>query len=183
MIIGYVISAIDNKYSMYKGLQLNKCSRFMDIYSLNIINPSIQFNNIKPNFSYTYDGFAIVSEKFKIFCEKAGYSGIEFVELRGTQKYYWFKINNVLEFDPIERGTSFLDFNEECNGYEEIIGATPACLKNKNMLPDGFFRTDICFGSYAGKSPLYIIGEVTKKKLLSAGFDEIDFEDILEKYE
>lgn len=81
------------------------------------------------------------------------------------------------------RETKFINYSSNCHGYEEIIGATPVCLKDKTVLPDSFFRTDICFGSFAGKSPLYLIGEATRRKLVAAGFKEIFFEKILDKYE
>ena len=34
-----------------------------------------------------------------------------------------------------------------------------------------------------GKSPLYLVGETTKKKLIDAGFNEIFYEKILDKYD
>jgi hypothetical protein len=50
------------------------------------------------------------------------------------------------------------------------------------MIGDNFFRTDIFFGSYASKHPLYLVGEITKKKLKKAGFKQIYFDRILDEY-
>jgi hypothetical protein len=182
MLLGYVIWGKDNKYNMYKGLKLDECAKYKDVYSVNTINPALQFN-IKTTMTATYDGFVIVKEVFRKFCEDGGYSGLEFVELAGKEKYYWFKIHNIVGFDVIERETRFINFDEKCNGYEEVIGASPAYLKDKTVLPDGFFRTDIFFGSYASKFPLYIVGQETKKKMKDAGLDGITFEEILDKYD
>jgi hypothetical protein len=88
-----------------------------------------------------------------------------------------------LEFDTKQRGTEFLNYNLSCDGYEEIIGANPVYLKNKEKLRDGFYRTDICFESYAGKSPIYLVGVDTKEKLVNSGFKEIYFEEIQDKYD
>lgn len=181
MILGYVMIPSDNKYNMYNGIILEKCANYMDIYSLNILNPTLQIKT-KKNISYTYDGFIIVSESFKQFCDKEKYIGLEFIQLPKSHNFYWFKINNITLYDTEARETEFINYNEECNGYEEIIGSTPVCLKDKKPLHDGFYRTNICFGSHATKSPLYLVGEPTRMKLQEAGFMEIHFQKILDKY-
>ena len=49
--------------------------------------------------------------------------------------------------------------------YNEIGGAAPF-LKNLNEpLKDGFFRSDILFGSGNERSPLIFVGEDTYKKI------------------
>jgi hypothetical protein len=183
MILGYVILGPDNGYNMYRNLQLDKCSKYMNVYSIDKIDKDMRIRKLKNDFTYTYDGFAIVSDRFKQFCERESYHGIEFIDVSGCQKYFWFKIQNVIEFDAEARRTQFISFNAECNGYEEIIGATPACLKQTTPLPDGFFRTDIFFGSYAGKSPLELIGAATKEKMEAEDFSGIYFKEILTEYD
>lgn len=183
MILGYSIEETDLKCNMLEGMQLTACAKYSNIYDLNIVNPNFKIKNKKGNVGCTYDGFSIVSELFKQFCEKEKYNGLEFYSLPSTPGYYWFKIHNAVEFDAVARETQFLNYNEPCKGYEEIIGATPVCLKNKTPLTDGFFRTDIFFGSFAGKSPVYLVGDVTMSKLKAAGFKEISFEKILDRYD
>lgn len=182
MIIGYLMWGRSNKYNMFEDVELDECAKYKDIYTLNVIDPLREFKNIKSSVSQTYDGFVIVDEKFKNFCEKGKYPGLQFVELNGRQKYYWFKLENIVAFDAEGRETRFIGYSEKCNGYEEIIGSAPAYLKEKKLLPDGFFRTDLCFGSYAGKFPLYVVGVETKRKMEAAGFKNIDFEKILDEY-
>jgi hypothetical protein len=182
MILGYSISGCDNGYHMLGKAELPECAKYMDVYQINKVNLQKEFRSIKEDLSYTYDGFSIVTEKFREFCEKEGYGGLEFVALSGSQPYFWFKIHTVIEFDSVRRRTRFLEFNAECNGYEEIIGAHPVILKNNPVLADGFYRTDLCFGSYSGKSPTYCVGIETRRKLLAAGFGEIDYEEISDEY-
>jgi len=183
MILGYVILDPDNEDYMLDKIAQNKCANYSNIYDLNFINSSYQFKKKKYNISSTYDGFKIVSEKFRQFCEREKYQGLEFVKLPKSSGFYWFKIHNIVEYDAGARKTQFINYNKECKGYEQIIGATPACLKSKIPLPDGFYRTDICFGNYAGKSPLEIVGTITMAKLKAAGFFEIYFEEILDEYD
>ena len=183
MILGYTLIEPDLKCDMLADLQLDACARYSNIYDLNIIDPNFKVKGKKYNISGTYDGFTIVSELFKKFCETEKYKGLEFLSLPNLPNFYWFKVFNVVEFDINARGTEFLNYNKICKGYEEIIGATPLCLKNKIPLSDGFYRTDICFGSFEGKSPVYLVGDVTMKKLKIAGFKEIFFEEILDKYD
>jgi len=182
MVIGFTIIVYDNKYRMYRNLQLSECARYSNNYEINKVDPLIKIKT-KRSISSTYDNFTIVSEQFKAFCESQKYKGLEFVTLMSSPGYYWFKVHNIIEFDAETYGTRFINYNEKCGGYEEIIGADPACLKIKEPLPDGFFRTDICFGSYATKTPLEIVGVATMQKIKDAGFRSVDFNEILDKYD
>jgi hypothetical protein len=176
--IGYVLSPPDNGNYMFYKMEIDRCTKYSNIYDINRVNSNFKVSNKNLHITETYDGYKIVSEKFKLFCERENYSNIEFVEL-STAGFYWFKVYNILEYDTVTRQTQFINYNQECGGYEEIIGATPAYLKCKLPLSDDFFRTDVCFGSYHRKSPLYIVGEKTQQKLISAGFTEIYFDKII----
>lgn len=104
---------------------------------MNIINPTLKVKT-KKDISYTYDGFIIVSKKFKDFCTAFNYPFLEFVKLPSSPLFYWFKVNNIIGYDVEARKTRFLKFNERCNGYEEIIGATPVYLKKRKSLMTPF---------------------------------------------
>ncbi len=183
MIVGYTILDPDMDAFMLGDMVLDPCARYGNIYDHKIINPGFKVPNRGKNISTTYEGYTIVSEKFKAFCETGGYKGIEFLSLPGSPGFYWFLVNNILVFDFEARGTEFLNFSEKCKGYEEVIGATPVCLREPAILEDKFYRTDLFFGSFEGKSPVYMVGEETKKKLLAAGFREIYFEEIHDRYD
>lgn len=167
---------------MFDDDKLPPCAIYKSVYDWGI-NPNFKMKRIKKNIFNTWEGYMIVSEKFKNFCDNEGYNGLEFVPFPLMSQIYWFKVNNIVEYDTKARGTEFLGYSEECDSYAEVIGAIPACLKEKKLLTDGFFRSDVFFGSYNGKDPLIMIGEATKIKLKTAGFKEIYFEKILDKYE
>jgi hypothetical protein len=182
MLLGYVIFSYGNKLSMYRNIKLNECDRYSDTYTINRIDPNFKIKTNK-HITSTYDNFTIVSEQFKTFCESEKYDGLEFMILPKSPGFYWFKIHNIIKFDAEAYGTRFINYNKQCDGYEEIIGATPACLKVKELIPDGFFRTDICFGSFANKFPLKIVGIKTQQKIKGAGFKGIDWDEVMDKYD
>ncbi len=180
MILGYTIDGADNGYSMYENIRLKECDIYSNVYDINLIDPAIKIRCVK-DISSTYDGLVIVSERFKKFCLDENYHGLEFILLPKSPGLFWFKVNNIIKFDKEARKTRFLNYNIECDGYKEIIGANPACIKNK-IIEDGFFRSDIFFGSNEGKSPLYFIGKKTKEKLETAKIKDINFGIILDEY-
>jgi len=167
---------------MYRNLKLSACDRCRDIYTINKVDPTIKIKTNKP-ISSTYDNFTIVSDEFKVFCENEGYEGLEFVGLQNSPGIYWFKMHNEIEFDQNVPGLRFINYSEECKGYEEVIGANPVYLKKQELIPDGFFRTDLCFGSFESKFPLMIIGIETLKKIKAAGFKGLDTSEIKDKYD
>ncbi len=181
MILGYVLSPIDNDLNIYENIILGECDKYKNIYEINKISKKVSIKN-GIEISCSYDGFTIVSDKFKKFCESEKYTNLEFIQFQDSPKYFWFKVNNILEYDSVRRGTEFINYSEKCKGYSDIIGADPACLKRKSKIEDGFFRTDLFFGSNASKSPLYIIGIETRQKLINTGFKNVYFEKILDKY-
>jgi len=47
MILGYEISAADNKYSMYQNIVLGAGARYSNIYEINQIDPNIKIKTKK----------------------------------------------------------------------------------------------------------------------------------------
>jgi len=183
MVLGYVVYLFDNKRHMHRNLPLDNCDKHKDIYTINRIDTTIKIRTKRP-ISSTYDNFTIVSDEFKVFCEKEGYNGLGFIPLPNSPGLYWFKIHNVLKYDIQNSNVRLINYCVKCKGFEEVIGANPVYLKNKELIPDGFFRTDICFGSFQTKFPLMLIGLETRKKLKAAGISKgMDISEILDKYE
>ncbi|ANI89332.1 hypothetical protein A9P82_08525 [Arachidicoccus ginsenosidimutans] len=122
MLLGYTIDLSENDFYMYgDDIILDDCARYGDIYSINKVSETLKIKS-KKNIFYIRDGFTIVSEQFKLFCEKENYAGLEFVSLPNSKGFYWFKINNIIEYDTERKKTRFINYNEDCKGYEEIIG-------------------------------------------------------------
>jgi hypothetical protein len=121
--------------------------------------------------SYTYDGYLIVSERFRDIAEEAGTRCISLPSVSG---FYSLLVENEVPFDTVRRRTRFEQPCDECGRYFVVAGATPAFLKVEAELPDQMFRTDLEFGTGNEQHPLIIAGPRTADRLLVAGFDGLD---------
>jgi len=126
--------------------------------------------------SATYDGQWIVSKEFKKFCLQQGYKGLKFERFPEDTEHFQLIILPQVKFDVVRRETRFLNRCHVCGNYAEVIGATPAFLQVSEPLADGFYSSDLLFGSGDGKHPLIIVGMETKAKLTAAKFKGLDFE-------
>lgn len=186
MLLGYNLVATDTrKWLLGDNLEYapsNPCNKYKNIYEINFLPDNFLLPRGKKDFYETLDGFFLVSEKVKEFCDYYQYKNLEFVPLPNSN-YYWFKSENILKYDIKTRGTRFLNHSEECNGYLEIVGATPVCLIDKKPIGDNFFRTDVFFGGKNGKSPLLCIGIETFSKIKDYTLSGLHFQKILDKYD
>jgi hypothetical protein len=107
MIIGYALDFPDIKCDMLGNYDAGNCSRYKNIYDLNVLNPKFKLKKNKYSISCTYDGFVIVTVKFKHFCEKNNYRGLDFIPLISETEYYWFKICNVWNSTRNNAGRNF----------------------------------------------------------------------------
>jgi len=180
MIITYDFFGQDNKSFMYDydNDSYKKCPNCNNRLGYEI-NPNFKLHCKKYDVSYTYDGFLIVSQKFKFLCEENSYKEVSFINLPLEQDFFVFQTNDILKFDYERRKVDFIKLCEKCNRFDEVIGITPAFLKDiKEEIKEGFFRSDLIFGSGNDKSPLIIIGTDTYKKLKAKKLKGIDFDPI-----
>lgn len=91
-------------------------------------------------------------------------------------------VSNVLKFDTNRRETTFIEFNSDCNEYNEVVGATPVCLLDNSILSDGFYRTDVEFGRSYAKDAIILVGLDTGTKLKAQKFKGLYLEKILDRY-
>jgi hypothetical protein len=185
-ILGYSLDSVgNNERGMFENIELpNKDTIiYSNIYDINLYDVNFKIGSKKKfDMSVTYDGFTIVSEKFRLFCLDNKYKGLEFQPLKKETGFFWFKINNTIIFDFESRKTKFLNYDDSFVKYASVHGATPVHLKVKNILKDGFYRTDIFFGHHESKSPVEIVGIETKNKIKMAGLKGIYFEKIFDYY-
>ena len=184
MIVGYEISAQDNdEFFLEDEKNLTKEWLYKNTYDYNQLPASLKMKKNKLEIGSTYDGFTIVSERFKYLCEQNKFKNLEFNQLPNDSNFYLLKVHNALEFDTVARRTEYIKFSKEFNGYVEIIGATPVCLKSKQPVPEGtIYRTDIFFGTGVRKSPVLMVGIKTKELLHSWKLKGIYFNKIKDEY-
>jgi len=151
-ILGYLMVAPDNDSymnpEMYES-NICKCLDYIKNRHLHL-NPNFELVKKSYDISSTYDSYLIVSNRFREFCLNQEYLGISFYPIPNYPDNFYFDIQRIVRYDAKRRETRFLEYNSECEEYNEVVGATPVCLVDNQTLPDGFFRTDIEFGgSYA----------------------------------
>jgi hypothetical protein len=172
-VVGYTLSIADAGSSMFEDadprlLYCGACGGRLDFFAH---NDEYQLEpEKKKNLFVTYDGQTICSEGFRDFCMRAGYRDLRFLPFERDREHFHFLPDGVVRFDDERRRTRFLGPCDECGNFREVIGATPAFLRIREPLPDGIFRSDLLFGQYDRKHPLFLFGCRTIDRLKEAGF-------------
>ena len=175
-IVGYVLFGQDNGTRMFgSDSAVARCGTCGYILDVNASNPDYVLRRADLDISSTFENRVIVSRAFKKFCEQAKCEGVTFRGFSADRDHFHLTVAREVSFDPIARKTRFEKKCPSCGNYEAVAGATPAFLKIKEPLPDGFFRTDVLFGSGDERQPLIIVGVETKAKLEKAGLRGLEF--------
>ncbi len=188
MIIAYSLNITDHDSYMYGSgsrlfeilLKLHVCLSCGYRKSLNWDNPFFELKKPFFDFSYTYDGICIVSQRVIDFMFRFQYENdVEWVRLKNFPNFYTFLSHRSVAFDSDRRQTRFEKQCKICGFYESVTGATPVFLKGiSSRLDRGFYRTDLQFGSGNEKSPILIVGPQTKEELISKKFTGITFQEV-----
>jgi hypothetical protein len=142
------------------------CGRKID---RDYLNPSFRVKRRKRDAVMTYDGYLLVSTRFRALCLSEEWNGVAFDPLPNDQEFWRLRSERFVEFDAVARKTRFLSWCTVCEAYGEVIGARPVYLKNvSEPLKSGFYRTDLEFASFEEQSPLFIVSEDVGK-ILKAG--------------
>lgn len=168
MVTSYCLYGQDNDSWMLDdgkpsdGLRCPKCGLLTDF---NYSNPFYKLKKSTYDYSHPYDIGIIVSTKFKEFCVRENYSNIEFKELERSPGFFQFYAKRILKVDAQRSGTTFSKYCDVCKNYEEVIGSNPLYLQTNSKVDEGFYRTDLIFGSRNGKNPIIIIDPSLQQKL------------------
>ncbi|TGX79429.1 hypothetical protein E5358_14900 [Palleniella muris] len=144
-------------------------------------NPDYKVQKKKGDVFCTYDGYMIVTEKFKTFCEINEYRYLKFIPLPKSPGYYYFEAEGIFRIDSTRRHFYFGKKQECCNQYD-CIAIGGMLWKDKDFyLPtdDFIFQTDYWFGDHHNKSPLVIIGTKTAGKMKRYGLSGIYFDNVM----
>jgi hypothetical protein len=146
-----------------------KCGRKIDH---EYIDPSFQLHKKSMDISSTYDGYTIVSKKFKIFCANHAINGIEFITLPSQPKHYWLVIRNILEVDKSKSlGIRFLYYCDLCESYAGVFGTSRLRFKGvESPIIQGFYRTDLEFAQAHQQSPVIVVGTEVGTAIKAAQF-------------
>lgn len=139
--------------------------------------PSLDYvpNKRRKDFYYTSDGFCIVSQKFKDFCDAGRYVRLNFQKLN-TCDFYFFEPDEI--FKTNIRWIPFNKFKYWCNVCKNYAELTGGVLKEETFkleTNDFIMRTDHFFGKYESKHPIIVVGLETERKMKDFGLKGIDF--------
>ena len=130
---------------------------------------------------YTYDGFCVVSEKFKQFCDMKEYPNLTFVKLVNTHGYYYFMPNDIFEIDYIRSKTRFSNKRTCCGSWDGIWGLAKYKDANYVLTTNDFIRRgQLLRGSQGRKSPDIIVGLKTYEDMMNYGLMGICTFDVFE---
>ncbi len=179
VVVGYTMFGPDNDTHMFKGdtkAGFRKCEKCGYRVAPIVTNPAYVPRKTRHDLTSTYDGQWIVTEAFKSLCEREGYPGLDFLPFENDARHFHLVPRRQVKFDSARRKTRFERLCKTCNRYESVVGATPAYLRRRGPLPAGVFRSDLAFASGDEKSPLLLVGEGTRDKIVAARLEGIVFE-------
>jgi hypothetical protein len=83
-----------------------------------IPNPNYRVRIKGRDIQFTYDGFCIVSERFKNFCELNNYPNIDFIPVK-TKNFYVFLPQEIYKMSH-DLGIQYYTQNACCNTFKEV---------------------------------------------------------------
>jgi len=133
----------------------------------------------KGDFFVTYDGFALVSQKFKDFCESRNYPHLTFQEMTNMKGLYYFMPNDVFQMDTSV--VRFFNYHECCNSFDSIIDNYAKKAPKYNITTNDFIcRTNLFYGGQHCKYHPIIVGLDTAKQMNNYGLENITFSNVYE---
>ncbi len=146
-----------------------KCGRKTDP---NFVNPDFNLRKKKMDISSTYDGYTIVSERFREFCVSQKLTNVEFVSLPSQVGHYWLRPHIILEIDCTKSlDIKFLYYCDSCKAYAGVFG--PMGLRFvgiESIIPYGLYRSDIEFAQSHEQSCLKIVSPELAASIKSQKF-------------
>ena len=160
----------DDMYNFHKGEKdpglCEKCKTRLEM----IPNPNYRVRIKGRDVQFTYDGFCIVSERFKNFCKLNNYPDLEFTPVK-TKNFYVFLPQGIYQMSH-DLGIQYYTQNACCNTFKEVGCYNRLFVRDKNYVQennDFIKRTDILYGSRSRKSYEIIIGIDTFQKMKEFG--------------
>lgn len=137
----------------------------------------LAIDSLKYDFCFTYENRLLLSATARAFLEEHA-SNIGFAQINHDPAIFVPIVTSVVTFDTVRRHTKFENLCDTCGQYQSVVGATPPYLKDPGLVqPNGFYRTDVEFGSGREKAPSFIVGE-NLKRFLEQRFEELYFHEV-----
>jgi hypothetical protein len=171
-----VPSEIHQNVKGWSPLLCSACGRKLDS---SWINPRFRVGRRSRDACATYDGYFLVSSRFKGAWESSGHEGANFDRLPSDSDFFALRSTRLVNFDAKRRGTRFEDYCSSCHAYATVVGSRPAALVGVDQpLAPGLYRTDIEFACDIEQHPLLIVGVETHGMLRAAGLKGLEFKEV-----
>jgi hypothetical protein len=155
------------------------CGRKIDS---NYVNPSYRVAKRRFDFAGTYDGYDIVSSRFKAFCEKRKL-GAEFIPLPADADFFWIRAKKIVKCDLTSGQTEVANKCSTCGKYHDIIGTDSVLWRAKKPPATGLYRSDLEFASGHEQSPLLLVDVNTGRQMKRMRFGGLELEPIERPFE
>lgn len=117
---------------------------------------------------HTHDGVCIASQRFKNACERNGIEGIVFRPLPDDPEFCSVNASRAVRIDSKRRKVRFSRYCEDCEQYDEVVGATPVWLSQGERIAEcECVRTDLEYACHDEKGFILLCGEQAAAALLS----------------
>lgn len=158
------------------SLLCSACGRKLDS---SWINPQYRVGRRRRDACATYDGYFLVSRRFKDAWESAGHEGAIFDALPRDRDFFALRSNRQVSFDAERAGTRLEDYCNSCHAYATVVGSRPTALVGVDQpLARGLYRSDLEFACDIEQHPLLIVGVETHAMLRDARLKGLEFSEV-----
>lgn len=138
--------------------------------------PDLAFRvSMQRDIGCTYDGFQIVSDRFKQFCEEQKYSGLEFLALPNSPGFY---VLRVLDNFCADKNQTTIQYSgkHDCCGHSDWLGRVNLVC-HEDLSPDANFIQSFLYlcGDDCRKFSLLVVGVETAKRMRAYGLKGMSF--------
>jgi len=145
------------------------CGRKVD---RNFVSAAFKVKKRRRDITATYDGYALVSQRFFDLCNENEWGSGQFVPLPADRKFYWLKPSRLLEFEGKRSAQC-----PTCLGFCSLTRPAPVFLDRlSSPLLEGFYRSDLEFGSGPEQSFVIVASYSLGLKLRAAKLVGLDLE-------
>jgi hypothetical protein len=143
------------------------------------VNPNFKAKRRTWDIGATYDGYDIVSKRFREFCRKQRWADMTFLPLSADKDFFVLRLSKVLPFDSKRGETRFEDPCPTCGAFYNVIMESSVYLRGVTQpIKEGFFRSDLEFASGPEQCPLILVGVGTAEKLRKQKFRNLALEEV-----
>ncbi len=131
------------------------------------INPTFRARKRKKDVGATYDGYFLVSRRFRDVCVGEHSSGAEFLPLPADSDYLVLRASRAVRYDAGRKE----NYCSECAAYFSVVMPVRAfAVGAERPLTAGFYCSDIEFASGHEQHPILLVGPTTGEMLRNQKF-------------